>query len=166
MNLNANCGIAEIRPPQLAAAAEVIRTSFATVAKEFNLTKQNCPSHTSFATTPESLRDHFECDRLMYGLYDEIRLAGYVSLSKLDEYTYELHNLAVLPEYRHNGRGKQLLDFCKAKVKELGGSKIILSIIDENDVLKNWYADNGFVYTGCKWFKRLPFTVGFMEWEI
>jgi len=29
-----------------------------------------------------------------------------MSLSKEDDFIYELHNLAVLPEYRHNGFGK------------------------------------------------------------
>jgi ribosomal protein S18 acetylase RimI-like enzyme len=155
-------------------AAEVIRASFATVAKDFNITKENCPSHTSFVTTPERLRQHIDRGWQLYGLYDETGitdehssslLAGYVSLSKKSEDIYELHNLAVLPECRRKGYGRQLLDFCKAKVKEQGGNKITLGIIEENTVLKNWYAANGFVHTGMKWFKHLPFIVGYMEWE-
>ena len=50
---------------------------------------------------------------------------------------FELRHLAILPEYRHKGFGKTLLDFCKAKVKELGGSKITLGIMEENTVLKD-----------------------------
>lgn len=51
-------------------AAETIRTSFATVAKEFNITEQNCPTHTSFSITTEKLQTHFDSGWLMYGLYD------------------------------------------------------------------------------------------------
>ncbi len=148
----------------LTLAAEVIRLSFGTVAKEFGITEQNCPNHTSFTTT-EKLQIHFDKNWLMYGLFDDKHLVGYVSLSKESDNFFELHNLAVLPEYRHNGYGKKLLDLCKEKVKEIKGNKITLSIIEENTVLKNWYIKNGFVHTGTKNFDHLPFTCGYMEWE-
>ena len=79
--------------------------------------------------------------------------------------TYEMNNVSVLPEWRHYGYGKKLLDFCKIKVKELGGSKITIGIVEENTVLKDWYIANGFVYTGTKKFDHLPLTVGFMDWS-
>jgi len=41
-------GISVIREVQLERCAAVIRESFATVAKDFGLTEQNCPDHTSF----------------------------------------------------------------------------------------------------------------------
>ncbi len=63
----------------------------------------------------------------------------------------KLNRLSVLPSWRHIGlRQKKLLDFCKEKVRELRGNKIILDLIEENTVLKNWYAANGFVHTGTK----------------
>lgn len=158
-------GIYEIRKTQLALATEVIRSSFITVAKEFGLTELNCPNHTSFMKV-EKLQTHFERGYLMFGLYDNKQLIGYVSLSRENEGVVELHNLAVLPEYRHKGYGKQLLDFCKSKVKESGSNKITIGIIEENNMLKNWYAENGFVHTGTHNFAHLPFTVGFMKCEV
>ena len=101
----------------------------------------------------------------MYGLYCDRRLVGYVSLSQENDGVYELHNLAVLPEHRHEGYGKKLLDFCKNKIKALGCNKITIGIIEENTVLKNWYTANGFAHKGTKTFAHLPFTVGFMEWN-
>jgi len=157
-------GIYEIRKKQLNLAADVIRASFATVATKFGLTEQNCPNHTSFITV-DKLQKHCHSDWLMFGLYEHKRLVGYVSLSKEGDGVYELHNLAVLSEYRHKGYGKQLLDFCKAKVKELNGHKITIGIIEENTVLKNWYAANGFIHTGTSKIAHLLFTVGLMEWE-
>ena len=158
-------GIYEIHKTQINIAAKVIRESFVTVAIEFGLTEQNCQNHTSFITS-DKLQHHMELGWLMYGLYDNGRLVGYVSLSNKNDGVYELHNLAVLPEYRHRSYGKQLLDFCKMKAKEVGGCKIAIGIIEENTVLKNWYAANGFSHTGTKIFAHLPFTVGFMEWEV
>jgi ribosomal protein S18 acetylase RimI-like enzyme len=78
---------------------------------------------------------------------------------------YEMNEVSVLPGYRHFGYGKELLDFSKAKVKELRGSKITIGIVEENVVLKDWYIANGFVHIGTKQFEHLPFTVGFMEWR-
>jgi len=162
--------IKQLDPSDFPLAAQVIRASFATVAKDFGLTEQNCPTHTSFVTTTERLQSQFDRGCLMYGLYDTTGaqcapLRGYVSLSKEADGTFELHNLAVLPEHRRKGCGKALLDFCKAKVKELGGNKIVIGIIEENTMLKNWYAANGFVHTGTQKFGHLPFTSGYMEWE-
>lgn len=87
-----------------------------------------------------------------------------MSLSKEDDATFELHNLAVLPELRHNGYGKMLLDYAKDKVVSLGGSKIKLGIIEESTVLKKWYIQNGFIHTGTKKLDHLPFTSGYLEW--
>jgi len=156
--------VCEIPHTQINIATDVIRTSFATVAAEFGLTEQNCPNHTSFITAG-TLHSQFELGWLMYGLYKDKRLVGYVSLSNENDGVYEMHNLAILPEYRRRGYGKQLIDFCKGKVKELGGHKIDIGIIDENITLKNGYAANGFVHTGTETFTHLPFTAGFMTWE-
>ena len=38
-----------MKKSEIEECVNVTRTSFATVAKEFNITKENCPIHTSFA---------------------------------------------------------------------------------------------------------------------
>lgn len=156
---------AEIRPvteADLPAVLEVIHRSFATVAEEFSLTRENCPNHTSFLPM-EKLTNHYNWGWLMFGLYEKDALIGYFSLSEEKDGVYELHNLSVLPEHRHHGAGKLLLAHAEETVRAKGGRKITIGIIDESTVLKNWYADNGFVYTGAKKFPHLPFTAGFME---
>ena len=158
--------IKQLNPSDFPTAAKVIRASFATVAADLGLTEQNCPKYVAFATTAEWLQNQYGWGWFMYGLYDDNQLIGYVSISKSTEAesAYEIHNLAVLPGYRHKGFGKQLLEFCKAKVKEMGGDKITLGMVEENTVLKNWYAENGFTHTGTKKFDHFPFTCGYMEW--
>lgn len=102
----------------------------------------------------------------MYGFYEDEKLVGYVSLAKQPEGHYDLNNLAVLPEKRHLGYGNKLVNFCKEKVRELGASKIKIGIIEDSWIIKNFYEGCGFVHTGIQKFEHLPFTVGYMEYEI
>ena len=156
--------IREIAQHDLHECLNVIHQSFQTVADEFGLTQQNCPKHTSFLPL-SYLETQFGWGWHMFGLFAGKALIGYVSLSQEGD-TYSLHNLAVLPEYRHRGFGKQLLDHAKAHAKDLGGSVIKIGIIDESTVLKAWYTANGFVHTGSHKFEHLPFTTGYMEYNL
>ncbi|MGN0478460.1 MAG: GNAT family N-acetyltransferase [Hominenteromicrobium sp.] len=142
----------------------VIRESFATVAAEFGLTEHNCPTHTSFMKLGQ-LQEHFEQGWKMVGLWEGARLIGFYALSDEGAGRFELHNLAVLPDDRRLGCGRQLLDDAKSRVTALGGEKITIGIIEESTVLKNWYMRGGFVPTGTRRFDHLPFTVGFLEWH-
>ena len=156
--------IIKVTKDNLPECLDVIHQSFATVADEFGLTKENCPKHTSFIPL-SYLETQMKWGWLMFGLYTDKRIIGYMSLSKEADKAYELHNLAILPEFRHNGFGKQLLDHAKETVRSLGGSKIKIGIIEESTVLKNWYITNGFEHVGTKKFDHLPFTSGYLEWK-
>lgn len=144
-------------------ALDVIQESFFAVAAEFGITRENCPNHTSFITFND-LETKMQLGWYMFGVFEGEKLVGYASLSDEGD-AYELHNLAVLPEYRHKGYGKMLIDHAKEKVRELQGQKITIGIIEENKVLKNWYLENGFVHIEAKKYEHLPFTVGLMEWS-
>lgn len=149
---------------QLPAYAEVIRRSFATVAQEFGWTRKSAPTHTAFISD-DKLADKIKAGYYPFGLFIGEDMVGFVSLTDMGGGIYELNHLAILPEWRHYGYGKMLLAFCKDKVCECGDNKIQLAFVEENTMLKNWYATNGFVHTGTKKIDGLPFTVGFMEWK-
>lgn len=157
--------INKVTKEKLPECLDVIHQSFATVAADFGLTEENCPKHTSFIPI-SYLETQMKWGWLMFGLYTDERIIGYMSLSKEADKVYELHNLAVLPEFRHLGFGTQLLDYAKETVKSLGGSKIKIGIIEESTVLKNWYITNGFEHVGTKKFDHLPFTSGYLEWKV
>ena len=157
--------IAPISTDRLPEYAEVVSRSFSTIAKDFGWTQKNAPGHLSF-TAYDRLRSKIKDGYYPYALFVDDKIYGFVSLTDMGNGVYELNQLAVLPEWRHFGYGKKLLDFCKAKVCEFGGSKITLDIIEENTRLKDWYAVNGFVHTGTKKFEQLPFTTGYMEWRV
>lgn len=162
---NAPGRISPLSVTHLPMYAEVIRQSFATVARDFNLTMVNCAGHTSFITN-ERLASKIKEGYYTFGYFVDGKLIGFTSLTEVGDAAYEMNNVSILPEYRHFGYGKSLLVFCKGKVEELGGNKITIGIVEENTVLKEWYAANGFIHTGTKRFKHLPFTVGYMKWEL
>ena len=156
----------QIRPlsrEDLPAAHAVICESFRTVATDFGLTRENCPNHTSFLALHD-LQTRFADGRLMFGLYNGTTLVGCFALSRRNDAAWELNHLAVLPHVRHQGFGRQMLRFAQNLVTALGGRQIELSIIEESEVLKNWYVENGFRHTGTKKFAHLPFTSGYLVW--
>ncbi len=158
-----NCPvIRKIRYEELDACAGLIRDSFATVAEQFHLTRQNCPTNGAFIER-SWLETEWRKGILMYGLYCDQSMVGFMQLEQKSPDVYELKKLAVKPEYRHLGYGVALLSFARKTAKELAAKKITIGMIEENVILKEWYRVNGFVHTGTKKFDHLPFTVGFME---
>lgn len=160
-----NCVIKPIDAGMLAECAAVIRTGFGTVAAEFDLSEQNCPTNGAFMTTERLLAD-YQRGNVMYGLYDAQSLIGFLQLEKKSEQRVELKNITVLPQNRHSGFGKMLLDFACEEARKMGASCLTIGIIEENTVLKNWYAQYGFAHTGTRLFAHLPFTVGFMQYDL
>lgn len=144
---------------------DIIHKSFATVAKEFGFTKENCPRHTSFMPIGR-LEEQFNngYQMFLYSYHDND--AGFFSLYITDDHALELNTLGVLPEYRHNGIGKRIIDFCKKYATEHNCSKIQISIVEENKKLRTWYEDLSFIHTETKIIPDLPFTVGYMKFDI
>jgi ribosomal protein S18 acetylase RimI-like enzyme len=154
-----------IEDHELEECAAVIRAGFLTVAEDFGITKENAPTNGAFLQAvrlfEEKTKGHF-----MYAAVQEAKIIGYMQMEKSTPELYFLQKLVVLPEYRHMGIGRALLDFAKEKVAEWKGNKISIGIIEENTVLKDWYLSYGFEPTATRKFEHLPFTVGFMELKL
>jgi ribosomal protein S18 acetylase RimI-like enzyme len=157
--------IKRIEESELQVCLEVIHRSFKTVADEFGLTSKNCPTNGAFMPLTR-LRDDYKENKLMYGLYSDNKMIGYMQLSNKGDRLFELEKLSVLPDHRHKGYGMKLLDYSKAEAADHLGIAIKIGIIDNNLKLKNWYIENGFVYTGEGIYPHLPFKVGFMTFKI
>lgn len=151
---------------ELAKSVRVIREAFDTVAKELNLTETNCPTNPAF-TNIGNLKAMKEKGIKLFGLYnnDDIQV-GFVAVERAGESLFYMERLAVLPEFRHGGLGKQLMDFVFDYVKKGKGAKVSIGIINENAILKKWYQDYGFKETALKKFSHLPFTVCMMEKDV
>lgn len=155
----------EIGVSELESSAEVIRKSFAGVAKDFGLTIDNCPTNSAFLKKEQLVSD-FQKGIRMFGLFDENTQVGFVAVEKKDEKTYYLEKLAVLPEYRKNGFGKILVEKAILIAKNSGGTILSIGLINENEILKKWYLGLGFQETCVKVFPHLPFTVCLMEYSL
>jgi len=151
-----------VREDELKNSAKVIRDAFKTVAVEFKLTRENCPTSPAFVTIKQ-LRDLRDKGTKLFGLFQDGVQVGFVAAEQADSALYYLEKLAVLPKCRHRGYGRKLVEFVFDYVRKHRGEKVALGMIDESTVLKNWYKWVGFKETGTKRFEHLPFTVCFME---
>lgn len=157
--------IRKVQYEELDSCTQLIRECFDTVAQEFQLTIQNCPTNGAFIKL-EHIKADWNKGNMMFGLYIGEKMIGFVQLKQKSPVAYELEKLAVLPEYRHMGHGLALIQFALQTVAESGARKITIGIIEENTRLKKWYQSQGFIHTGTKKITHLPFTVGFMEINI
>ena len=155
--------IREVQDNDIDVCAEVIRRSFATVACEIGITRENYPNDDGMFMKNELLAEEKQAGSLMFALCCKNEIVGFITLYSETDGIWGLGHLSVLPEYRHLGFGKALLDFVKEKIKLSNGCKIKITIINENKVLKSWYERYGFKHTGVESFPDLPFTVGYME---
>jgi len=153
---------------ELESSTNVIRKSFYTVADELGLTVQNCPTNPAFLDESDLLNKKEKNNVSMYGLFDEGNQIGFVALERPspDSIVFYLERLAVLPEYRHKGYGRLLMDYTFKVVKKNSGKKISIGIINENVRLKKWYVDYGFKELEIKQYPHLPFDVCFLEKEV
>ena len=159
--------IQAIEITDIAECVNVIRESFLTIADDFGFTKENAPRFTACATTEERLIWQMENEhRPMYAYYDDGKIVGYYSLAILGERKCELNNLCVIPSYRHRRIGEQLLNHAFDTASALSCTKMHISIVEENEVVKQWYQSMGFVHTGIEKLDFFPFTCGYMEYAI
>ena len=158
--------IREIEDKEFKEAVEVITRSFLTVAEEFGFTVENAPRFTAFATNEERLL-YFKYvqHRPMLGFFTDDRMVGYYNLYVNGD-ECELGSLSVLPEYRHGGIGRRLMEDACLRAKSMGCKVIKLSIVEENRVLRAWYEDLGFIHERTEKFDFFPFTCGYMNKEL
>ena len=155
--------IRHIERSEIPSCVKVIKESFATVAKEFNITVENAPRYVAFATSEKQLYWQFDNGRPMFVyINDSGKIIGYFSLDIKENNECELNNLCVLPDFRHKNIGENLLNYAFSLAIELKCNKMYLSIVEENVQLRKWYTLHGFSYTESKKFDFFPFTCGYM----
>ena len=146
---------------------EILLKSFASIAEEFGLTPDNCPSNAAFMKLDYLIGMKNKGIEL-YKLSESSKQVGFAAIEKApnDNDTFYIEKLAVLPEYRHKGYGKQLVDFAINRIKENGGRTISIALMNNHIKLKNWYKNLGFIQTEIKEFPHLPFDVCFMKMDL
>lgn len=144
--------------------AKLLNEAFSTVAKEFGLTKENCPTNNAFIAA-EDLKSQLADTRVFYGYEDKSKMIGFIAIerSSRDPDTFYIEKVAVHPTFRHQHIGRKLMDFASERIKELGGKRISIGLIDSNIVLKKWYHNQGYSFVEVKTYEHLPFDVCIME---
>ena len=144
--------------------ADIVSISNKDVAKKFELNSKNASKHPSFYTKEWVISDFEKNEE--YFLYEENGISmGCVAFEHPRNDTAYLNRLAVLPQFRHKGIGKKLVEYILEYAKSKGVEKVSIGIIAEHDLLKEWYLDIGFIEVSTKSFEHLPFGVTYMKYE-
>lgn len=154
--------IIKITREEIPECADVVRRSFATAAEEFGLTPLNCATNGAFIED-KRLFDDFDNGNIMFAVKVNGVTVAFTELRRTDKYSFELEKLGTLPEHRHNGYGRVLLEKAKRTAAESGAERLTVGIIEKNKKLKKWYIANGFTHIGTHKFENLPFLVGFLQ---
>ena len=116
--------------------------------------------------TAEELRGLIDRGIKFFGLFLDGRQIGSVAVESADDGVFFLQKLAVLPEFRIDGYGRELVNFVIDYVKNNGCKKVALGIWDRQTELKDWYCRLGFTINSTREFEHLPLTVWLMDMEI
>ena len=100
--------------------ADILNRSFLTVALEFNLTVENSPRFPAFIG-PGPIEYQLNKGLKMYGYVADNIIAGCAGYSYLKDRVYLIERLATIPEHRHSGIGRKLMEFCEKQIEKAGG---------------------------------------------
>jgi diamine N-acetyltransferase len=160
-----NRSIRIITNDALDTSLHIIRTAFGTVAKELGITEQNAPRYTAFLTL-DKLKELRDRETVFWGLFEVEKQIGFVAVEKENDGKYWMKRLAVLPEYRHGGSGRALVNTVIDHTRKLGETRLYIGTVYEETVLINWYRSQGFKLTQTFKVPDLVFTVAFMELDL
>lgn len=154
--------IIKLEKDDLKEAAVIIRKGFETVKERFNLTYENAKGNSAFLKD-EKLISNYHKGRLMFGLYFDNSLIGFIQLEERKGNEAYIEHFTILEQYRGLGYGEMLLKYAISKAKELGLEKVTLGAMNDDTKLKEYYLKNGFKIKNTKRFKGYTYTVVFME---
>jgi predicted N-acetyltransferase YhbS len=161
-------GEMKIRPATVddaARLAAVIRESFQDVARRFELTADNAPTHPANCQTDWVEKAVAKGVRY-YLLEQDGEPIGCVALERFSAKKCFLERLSVLPPYRRRGLGATLVHHALAEARDWGASRVEIAIIAAQDELQAWYERLGFSLIGTRKFDHLPFTVAFLGLDL
>jgi GNAT superfamily N-acetyltransferase len=92
-----------------------------TVALSFGFTKENVPRFPAFIDS-DVIEKQLNNGLKMYGYKINDKIVGCIGYSFYKDQIYFIERLATLPEYRHLGIGKKLMEY-----------------VDKNVILVEWY---------------------------
>lgn len=156
-------------PPEddLSTVVHVLNVSHGTVANQFGFTQESNPTNNAFIDEA-TLRAQLNMGIRLYGLTVNEVLIGCIAVeeSTKEAETFYIEKVSVLPVYRNQGYGVELMDFATDMIRQEGARYVSIALIDSHTKLKQWYLSQGFVQTGTKAYEHLPFVVCFMNKQL
>ena len=135
---------------------DILNTSFMTIALKFGLTKENAPNHPAFIGS-DTIENQLIKGLKMYGYASNDQIVGCVGYWTDNNETYHIERLATLPEHRHSGIGKKLMEFAEGKIMNNGGKIAEIHVLDKNTTLIEWYKKLKYAEIRIDELKHLPF---------
>ena len=145
--------------------SEIVSESNKDVAIKFGLDVNNCPKHPSFYNA-EWVNADFNRGEQYFILENGVEVYGCVAIECPNDDVLYLNRLSVLPAFRQQGYGRNLVEFVIKQAKSASVTVISIGIIGEHTELLKWYKKLGFMPTETKSFPHLPFTVQYMTYQI
>jgi ribosomal protein S18 acetylase RimI-like enzyme len=116
----------------------ILNRAFLTVALNFGFTKESVPRFPAFIDS-DVIEKQLKNGLKMYGFKINDQIVGCIGYSFYKDQIYFIERLATLPEYRHLGIGKKLIEYIENKIKENGGKTVEIHVVDKNVILVEWY---------------------------
>jgi len=117
---------------------DILNKAFMTVALQFNFTKETVKRFPAFIES-DIIDNQLKNGLKMYGYNEDNKIVGCVGYSFYKDKIYMIERLGTLPEYRHKGIGKKLMEFIENKIRGNGGEIAEIHVVDINEILINWY---------------------------
>jgi ribosomal protein S18 acetylase RimI-like enzyme len=144
----------------------ILNMSFMTVAIQFNFTKEKVPFFPAFITE-DIIKEQLNNGLKMFGYDDSGKTVACGGYSQYKDDIYLVERLATLPDYRHYGIGRKLMDFIENKIREDGGKTAEVHVVSINQALIEWYKKLNYKVTRydviSDKYKNLPFDICVMN---
>lgn len=104
--------------------AKLLNIAFLTVARQFDISKENCPFHNAYITA-DILKSKLTPIREFYKMLLNDKIIGFIAIEKseTESATYYIEKVAVHPEFRNIGYGQELMNFATKRIIQHGGKK-------------------------------------------
>ncbi|MBQ7338407.1 MAG: GNAT family N-acetyltransferase [Clostridia bacterium] len=160
-----NYTIESVTQDMLPMCLKTIHRAFIGNCEKYGFTKENYPSCAAFMTLAELIEEKNSGTHI-YTISVDGEMVGCVQIKRTDGDIYHFRRFAVLPEYRHLGLGKELVDYCKSKAKAYGGKRLRLLMVYENESLRTLYESYGFTLIETGRDDAHPFLYGIYEMQL
>jgi N-acetylglutamate synthase-like GNAT family acetyltransferase len=148
-----------------AVLANIVRASFQDVADRLKVTPENCPVFVAFIQ-PDRVRKEMDEGTQFYFAHVDGRRVGCVGMQPMNDDECKLRRLAVMPDHRHHGLGRMLVEHVLTLARRRKMQRVVLGMVYKCVRLRKWYESFGFTTTHKKQFDHIPFDVAYMKCEL